>query len=69
MKIKAYIARDKGGGVYLYHKRPKKMAIGWFSVENDFTELQEEFLPKGINPQWDDKKPIAIEMDIKVLEK
>lgn len=62
-----YIARDKNGALYVYTKVPvKREDLGVWMAEsrcNRSTLLPINItLPKSINPQWNDPKPIKVKL-------
>ena len=59
--MKAYIAKDKDGKIFLYSNKPEKVYSKWFDLGFDFpvTELLE-----GVNPQWSDEEPIEVIVNI-----
>ena len=61
--MKAWIARDANGNVYLYKRKPRKGIIQWGS-ETHFPITE---LPEGINPQWEDEEPIEVELKIEKI--
>lgn len=62
--MKAWIAKDKDGKIYLYtNTKPQKSNELWFNSGN---VLRANFrLPKDIKPKWEDDEPIEVELKIK----
>ena len=65
--MKAYIAKDKNGDIFLYMATPKKWENYWFSASSSLMRLYEEYLPEGVNPQWEDEEPIEVELKIEKI--
>ena len=65
--MKAYIARDMCGTVWLHKIRPHKYTFNhtgmWCAMEG-YLKIDESDLPEGINPQWEDTEPIEVELTI-----
>lgn len=62
--MKAWIARDWSGVVYLYPLKPQKEQLRWESVAQAYQFIDDRLLPPDINPQWGDKEPIEVEIKI-----
>lgn len=62
--MKAYIARDKDGGLYLYKGRPNRHQSVWSSSLWGGMHISNSDLPEGINPQREDDEPIKVELTI-----
>lgn len=61
--MEVFIARDKDGKVYIYKRKPRKGIIHWGSeIHFPITEL-----PEGVNPQWEDKEPIKVNLKIEKI--
>jgi hypothetical protein len=65
--MKAWVAKDKDGMTFLYSKKPKKGDEDWNSSVYTYYPINE--LPEGVNPQWEDKEPIEVELIIKAINK
>ena len=63
--MKAWIARDWSGVVYLYPLKPQKGKLRWESVAQAYQYIDDRLLPPDINPQWEDEEPIEVEITIK----
>lgn len=68
--MKAWIARDKDGGLYLYRRKPRKHAEyeRWFSKYSIWLDWSERlFLARNFFPQvkWEDKEPTEVKIIIK----
>ena len=62
-----YIARDSNGDLYFYTQEPlKRKDLGMWLADNRCsrsTKLPINItLPKSINPQWSDLKPIEVKL-------
>lgn len=60
--IKAWVARDKDGMIYLYTDKPKKRSVFWHAPEVGYVKLDDSLFPEV---QWSDEEPKAIELSIK----
>lgn len=60
--MKAWIARDEDGIIYLYSSKPRKGLEFWCSSSNNYFPITE--LSKKANPQWEDEEPIEVELKI-----
>ena len=49
--MKAWIARDWSGVVYLYPLKPQKEQLRWESVAQAYQFIDDRLLPPDINPQ------------------
>ena len=65
--MKVWIAKDKDGMIFLYSRKPKKGIEDWNSSVYNYYPIKK--LPKGVNPQWEDKEPIKVELIIKAINK
>jgi hypothetical protein len=62
-----YIARDKNGALYVYTKVPvKRKDLGVWMADSRCNRSAllpiNITLPKSINPQWSDLKPIEVKL-------
>ena len=64
--MKAYIARDKDGVLFIYDEKPYKMWSIWEGSDACCYPIRDSDLPEGINPQWEDE-PIEVELTIKKI--
>ena len=62
--MKAWIARDWSGVVYLYPLKPQKEQLRWESVAQAYQFVDDRLLPPDINPQWEDEEPIKVNVNI-----
>lgn len=62
--MKAWIARDWCGVVYLYPLKPQKGQLRWESVAQAYQFVDDRLLPPDINPQWEDEEPIKVNVNI-----
>lgn len=62
--MKAWIARDWSGVVYLYPLKPQRGQFRWESVAQAYQFIDDRLLPPGINPQWEDEEPIKVNINI-----
>ena len=61
-ELKAWVARDEDGSLYMYTAKPKKMSDYWNAPEVGFTKLDDSLFPEV---QWSDEEPKGIELSIK----
>ena len=59
--MKAWITKDKDGMIFLYSRKPKK-GLDFWCAPNHYFPITE--LPEGANPQWEDKEPIEVNVNI-----
>lgn len=64
--MKAYIARDKDNGLFIYDEKPYKMWSEWWREDSCYP-IRDSVLPEGINPQWEDDEPLEVELTIKKI--
>lgn len=65
--LSMWIAKDADGGLYVYTKEPlKRKDLGMWLVEDRCCRSAKlpinTTLPKSINPQWSDLKPIEVKI-------
>lgn len=65
--MKAYIARDKSGDIYMSTEKPRKGQEVWSALIFKAIHIYNSDLPEGINPQWEDDEPIEVELTIKKI--
>lgn len=67
-RMEIWVARDSvkssGKDLFLYSQKPKKRDRVWLAENRLALDIKEENLPKGVNPQWTDKEPTKLEMDL-----
>lgn len=63
--MEAWIAKDKDGMIFLYSTKPKKGHEDWNSSIYNYYPINK--LPEGVNPQWEDKEPIKVELKIEKI--
>lgn len=64
--LKAWVARDKDGMLYLYLAKPRKSQSKWLpNIRFDFVELSRELFPE-VN--WEDEEPTEVTISIKLDE-
>ena len=62
---KAWVARDRSGGINLYLDKPVKAEYyPFWDTDRTFIEILESDLPSDINPQWADEEPIEVNVNI-----
>ena len=67
----AWLVREKNGTPVLYfNQKPIRGKEGWSQLYHvDRTEITEDMIPKGINPDWKNPTPIEIEISINIINK
>lgn len=64
--MKAWIARDANGEVYLFREKPKKGQISGQWTTGHLDDIICMIIPhkfiKGCNPKWSDEEPIEVEL-------
>lgn len=61
-ELKAWVARDKDGMLYLYLAKPRKNQSKWLpNIRFDFIELSREFFPEV---KWEDEEPTEVTISI-----
>lgn len=61
-ELKAWVARDYDGRLYMYPDKPKKMSDNWYAPKVGYMKLDESLFPEV---QWSDEEPKQIELSIK----
>lgn len=61
-RLKAWVARDENGMLYLYLSKPIKYEGRWIPTCHRFTIMNEELFPEV---QWSDEEPTELTMTIK----
>ena len=59
--LKAWVARDKDGMIYLYTAKPQKMSDSWYAQEVGYVKLDDSLFPEV---QWSDEEPKEIKLSI-----
>ena len=60
--LKAWVARDEDGSLYMYPSKPRKRRDSWNAAGDLFMKLDDSLFPKV---QWSDEEPKEIELSIK----
>lgn len=61
--LKAWVARDEDGMLYLYLAKPRKNQSKWLpNIRFEFIELSRESFPEV---KWEDEEPTEIELSIR----
>ena len=60
--LKAWVARDKDGSLYMYPNKPKKHSDYWYAPEVGCTKLDDSLFPEV---QWSDEEPKEIRLSIR----
>ena len=65
-ELKAWVARDKNGMLYLYLAPPRKNQSKWLpNIRCDYIELSRESFPEV---QWEDEEATEVSITIKLDE-
>ena len=60
--LKAWVARDENGSLYMYPDKPKKMRDNWYAPKVGYMKLDDSLFP-GV--KWSDEEPKGIKLSIK----
>ena len=60
-ELKAWVARDEDGMLYLYAAKPQKLDDTWYSRSFCFFKLDDSLFPEV---KWSDEEPKGIELSI-----
>lgn len=60
--LKAWVARDYDGSLYMFPDRPKKMSDYWYAPEVGYMKLDDSLFPEV---QWEDEEPKEIKLSIR----
>ena len=64
--LKAWVARDKNGMLYLYLAKPRKNQSKWLpNIRCDYIEISRESFPEV---KWEDEEPTEVSITIKLDE-
>lgn len=56
--LKAWVARDENGMLYLYLAKPKKYKSKWYpNIRSDYFEIDRKFFPEV---KWEDEEPTEL---------
>ena len=60
--LKAWVARDDDGSLYMYPSKPQKRRDSWNAAGDGFMKLDDSLFP---DVQWSDEEPKEIEISIR----
>ena len=60
--LKAWVARDYDGSLYMYTAKPKKMRDNWYAEKVGYVKLDDSLFTEV---QWSDEEPKGIRLSIK----
>ena len=64
--LKAWVARDENGMLYLYLAKPRKNQSKWLpNIRFEFIELSRESFPEV---KWEDEEPTEVSITINIDE-
>ena len=62
-ELKAWVAMDKNGMLYMYLAKPRKNQSKWLpNIRFDFIELSRELFPEV---KWEDEEPTELTFTVK----
>lgn len=59
--LKAWVARDYDGSIYMYTQKPKKKSVFWHAPKVGYLKLNDSLFPEV---QWSDEEPKEIGLSI-----
>ena len=59
--LKAWLARDYDGSLYMFPDKPKKMSDYWYAPEVGYMKLNDSLFPEV---KWEDEEPKEIKLSI-----
>lgn len=60
--LKAWVARDYDGSLYMFPDKPKKMSDYWYAPEVGYMKLNDSLFPEV---KWEDEEPTEIRLSIR----
>lgn len=60
--LKAWVARDEDGSLYMYPYKPKKRSYNWYANKVGYMKLEDSLFTEV---QWSDEEPTQIKLSIK----
>ena len=60
--LKAWVARDDDGSLYMYTAKPKKKSYFWHAPKVGYVQLDDSLFPEV---QWSDEEPKGIKLSIR----
>ena len=64
--MKAYLARDKDGMLYLYMTKPNKLILAWSVSLGDSYNRINETDDRYAHIKWEDDEPTEVTLEIKL---
>lgn len=61
-ELKAWVARDEDGSLYMYTDKPQKMRVTWYAPKVCYMKLYDSLFPEV---KWEDEEPKRIKLSIK----
>ena len=61
-RLKAWVARDEDGSLYMYPDKPKKRSYNWYANKVGYMKLEDSLFTEV---QWSDEEPTEIKLSIK----
>lgn len=61
--IKAWVATDKYGDIFIYENKPEREEFAWYSNSGRFEFIEQRYLPFPA-PTWEDE-PVQVELTIR----
>ena len=60
--LKAWVARDENGDIYLYLSKPLKFEGRWIQTSHRLTIMEKESFPQV---KWEDEEPTEVSITVK----
>lgn len=61
-ELKAWVARDENGMLYMYPDKPKKRSYDWYANKVGYLKLEDSLFSEV---KWEDEEPTEIKLSIK----
>ena len=59
--LKAWVARDEDGSLYMYTDKPRKRRYNWYAPKVGYVKLDDSLFPEV---QWSDEEPTKVKLII-----
>ena len=59
--LKAWVARDEDGSLYMYTDKPRKRRYKWYAPKVGYVKLDDSLFPEV---QWSDEEPTKVKLII-----
>lgn len=61
-ELKAWVARDEDGSLYMYTAKPEKISDNWYAEKVGYVKIDDSLFPEV---KWEDEEPKYIELSIR----